>query len=92
MNATYAPTQSSSTRHPQGGYLTCKATPNGLGLYITDTRRFQGKRRSVKAVVYQVGCEGWAVVFNPGPNAEHAGRFLTGTADAAYEAALNPMK
>ena len=84
----YEPTTSQTTKHPAGGYLRGEASPNGLSLNVHDTRKIDGKRRSIKAVVYQRGSAGWEVVKNPGENYEVLGQFKTMTAWAAYELAF----
>lgn len=84
MNATNQ-TQAFTHKHPRGGRVSGVASPNGLSVAVTDTRRINGVRRSVCGVVFNRGGLGWSVVRNPGVNPIDLGTFKTATAAAAWE-------
>ena len=81
-------TKSFVHKHPNGGAISGQAWPNGLGIEIADTRKFNGKRRAVKGVAANRGSLGWEVVHNPGENPTIFAPVQTETAQDAWELSL----
>ena len=74
-------------KHPKGGAISIRPL-SPVSCEVCDTRKLNGKRRSVRGVVYQCGNLGWKVVHNPGPSSVDRGYFATMTACGAWEASL----
>lgn len=80
----YEACTTTTNKHPSGGMLSIKRLTD-VSCEVVDTRKFAGRRRSVRGVVYQAGSLGWRVVINPGDNAQCT-NVQTTTAAGAWEA------